>query len=116
MVWTASTSESLKEITNLSVGPVSRSWRTNSRQLFGKTCQRVPAEGMELNQLVELKDNLISLFFKFTRSDKKRKQRQSQPYLFARKKNKHRLLELFMMMFFTLLSGAKAAIGFCDNS
>jgi len=111
--WTATESGLVKGNNELSIGPVLDLGDLNPAGYLGKLAE-VPPDGLEITKIGELKDGklVVQVLRDVTAGESK-----ARATLFICKggRNKHRLLELFTDDVFALISGGKAAIGFCEQ-
>ena len=111
--WTASESGIIKGNNELSVGPVLDLGELTPGEYMDKLA-KVPADELEITSIGELKDGniVVQITREVMKGDSKAR---STLFICKKGKNKHRLLELFTHDVLSLISGGKAAIGFCDQ-
>ena len=111
--WAASESGIVKGNNELSVGPVLDLGELSPSEYLDKLA-KVPMGELEITSIGELKDgNIVA---QVTREVMKGSSKaRSTLFICKEGKNKHRLLELFTGDVLSLISGGKAAIGFCDQ-
>jgi len=111
--WAVTEEGLVKGNNELLVGPVVDLGELTPVAYLGKF-SKLATEGIELTEIGELKDGKIVV--QVTREvTKDGNKARSTLFLCKGGKNKHRLLELFTDDVFALISGGKAAIGFCDQ-
>ena len=111
--WTASESGIAKGNSELSIGPVLNLGELSASEYLEKLA-KVPMDDLEITSIGELKDG--DIVAQVTREVTKGESKARSTLFICKKgKNKHRLLELFTDDVFSVISGGKAAIGFCDQ-
>ena len=112
--WTAGESGIVKGGNELSIGPVLDLGELTPSQYLDKLA-KVPTDDFEIISIGELKDGNIVV--QVTREVLKNgNEAKSILFICKNGKNKHRLLELFYVNVLAVISGGKAAIGFCDQA
>ena len=112
--WAASESGITKGNNELSVGPVLDVGDLSPSEYLDKLSKVATMDGMEIASISELKDGNIVV--QVTREVMQEGSKARSTLFICKKgKNKHRLLELFTVDVLSLISGGKAAIGFCDQ-
>jgi len=112
--WVATGTGIAKGNSELSIGPVLELGELSPASYLSKLAE-VPIEGMIITDVAELKDGdiVVQVMREVIQGASK-----ARSILFVCKggQNKHRLLELFTDDVFAVISGGKAAIGFCSQS
>ena len=111
--WAASESGIVKGNNELSVGPVLDLGELSASKYLDKL-SKIPMDDLEITSIGELKDgNIVAQVTREVTKDGNKA--RSTLFICKEGKNKHRLLELFTVDVLSLISGGKAAIGFCDQ-